>query len=36
MVLEAGVVFEGEVKVVNAKGEAATLKAGTYTGTVEL
>jgi len=36
MVLEAGVIFEGEVKVVNAKDEAQTLKAGTYTGSVEL
>ena len=36
MVLEAGVVFEGEAKVVNASSEAKTLKAGTYTGTVEL
>ena len=36
MILEAGVVFEGDAKVVNAAAEAKTLKAGTYTGTVEL
>jgi len=36
MILEAGVVFEGEAKVVNTAAEAKTLKAGTYTGTVEL
>jgi len=36
MVLEAGVVFEGDAKVVNAAADAKTLKAGTYTGTVEL
>ena len=33
---QAGVVFQGEAKVVNAASEAKTLKAGTYTGTVEL
>lgn len=33
---QAGIVFQGEAKVVNAASEAKTLKAGTYTGTVEL
>jgi len=36
MVLEAGVVFEGVVKVVNAGDEKKTLPKGTYTGDVTL